>query len=79
MGKEMQIIIPSIPVNPAFYEGAFGGVSSQRQSRFYYLPKKNVAAHFDQLLLNDLPYLEKIGDSIKALQISKPAVQTASL
>ena len=45
----------------------------------YYLPKKNVAAHSDQLLLNDLPYLKKIGDRIKALQISKPAVQTASL
>ena len=45
----------------------------------YYLPKKNVAAHFDPLLLNDLTNLKKIGDKIKALQISKPAVQTASL
>ena len=43
------------------------------------LEKKNVAAHFDQLLLNEFTYLKKIGDRIKALQIFKPAVQTASL
>ena len=49
-----------------------------RQQVRYYLRKKNVAAHFDQLLLNDLTFLNEIGDKIKALQISKPVVQTAS-
>ena len=48
-------------------------------AQLYYLRNKNVAAHFDQLLLNDLTFLNEIGDKIKALQISKPAVQTASL
>ena len=46
----------------------------------YYLPNKKVAANFvhNRLLLNDLPIL-KNGDVMKALQISKPAVQTVSL
>ena len=49
------------------------------QSRFYYLGNKNVSAHFNQSLLNNLFKYNKIGGKIKALQISKQAAQTASL
>jgi len=45
----------------------------------YYLPKKNLPAHFEQLLFNDSSDFKKIGDQIEALQISEPVVQTASL
>ena len=43
----------------------------------YYLRNKKVPARFDQLLLNKSSCYIKIGDIIKALQISEPAVQTA--
>ena len=45
----------------------------------YYLPKKNLPAHFEQLLFNDSSNFKKIGDQIEALQISELVVQTASL
>ena len=41
--------------------------------------KKNLPAHFEQLLLNDSSKFKKIGDQIEALQISELVVQTASL
>ena len=43
----------------------------------YYLRNKKVPARFDQLLLNKSSWYKKIGDKIKALRISEPAVQTA--
>ena len=46
---------------------------------YYYLPNKNLPAHFEQLLLNNSSNLIKIGDQIEALQISELVVQTASL
>ena len=52
-----------------------GSVSIDR----YYLPKKNLPAHFEQLLFNDSSNFKKIGDQIEALQISELVVQTASL
>ena len=47
--------------------------------KMYYLPKKNLPAHFEQLLFNDSSNFKKIGDQIEALQISELVVQTASL
>ena len=49
------------------------------QKHKYYLPNKKVPARFDQLLLNDSTHFKKIGGKIKAIQISEPSVQTASL
>ena len=41
--------------------------------------KKNLPAHFEQLLFNDSSNFKKIGDHIEALQISELVVQPASL
>ena len=45
----------------------------------YYLKNRNVPAHFDQWHLKNSTDSKKIGDKIKALQISEWAVQTACL
>ena len=54
-------------------------VKEENRPCLYYLPKKNLPAHFEQLLFNDSSDFKKIGDQIEALQISELVVQTASL
>jgi len=50
-----------------------------QSNNVYYLQKKNLPAHSEQVLFNDSSNFKKIGDQIEALQISELVVQTASL